>query len=576
MARTHQSSASTGSGKGGQPHLRPRRDVDGHASSSSVPPSETTASVDMHELVTPSLNTLSLVHGVTSPEDLEETTETDNRATILVSSDVSASDNIGVTNTQTSSLTVGVSVLEQITTIVVSEKNLETTTVSNQLSDDIETNIDVNTSPEVVDTEPKSNLIPTDYETTTEINKPSVGIEIQIDVNNSAQVIKTKNTVNKSPNTNDSPLEHPLEVSPPKDDLAKEDKNVAYDPSEMQNDAFPNMFSYGVQRLRYTKLLTKFKAVNDMIHLLTNDTEPETDLEKFHYDREPPVTTHSPTSPKPLPTTAVTETVTTKKPVEETTVPSTTTSAPKHVVFTTTPLSVTNPNISEEITTETYSEEEETTENITIESKTPDLTSNPKHVLINLTISADDNDNSSYKPLYSLTVTVPTAVGDGKQMPTVKITPMDVEPTQPTNFNKPITLEGKESKPFHSGSIMGGSCECSCPSCEGTEPIDDIYDDFFGKSTYKPDEDVSSSNDGTTEFEERFMNNETDSTETYTETYETSDDSSTIVTESIDLTTETDDQVMSSTAAAVKCVCPKVVPPPILILEGEVVTLKSE
>lgn len=556
LARPHQSSASTGSGKGEGPHHRPRRDVDGHASSStSVLSSDTTASVDTHELVTPYVNTLSLVHGVSSPEVFTESAERDDSANALVSSDVGASNNIGVTNIQTPSLISDGLVTEPTTVDIPNEQINEITT--KKLSEIVENQTDVTS--EVVQSQ-------------TDVSEFPEGIE-NIDEDSLSKVIQSKEIISETSKSN--PSERPVESELPYENAPlKKDNSVAYEPSEMQNDAFPNMFSYGIQKLHYTQLMSKFKAMNQMIHLLTNETETDRDLEKFHYDREISAATHISTLPNPLTTTSnvATKIITTNEPTEQTEILFTTTHAPDAIVSTINPPSVTYSNISETITTETHSQEEGITEHITIEPKTPDLTSNPKHVLINLTISADDNENSYYKPLYSLTVTVPTAVGDGKEIPTVKITPIDIEPTLPTNFNEPIAMKGTESKQSSTNSNLVGSCECSCPSCDGSDSPEDNYDELFGTLSSKSDEEIFIDSTTESSITDILIDNETVTTENYSDSYETSSDMLTTI---IDSTAEADSELFSTTekAAIAKCVCPKVVPPPILILEGEVLTL---
>ncbi|XP_060800606.1 teneurin-m isoform X2 [Amyelois transitella] len=163
-------------------------------------------------------------------------------------------------------------------------------------------------------------------------------------------------------------------------------------------------------------------------------------------------------------------------------------------------------------------------------------------------------------------VTVPT-LGDSNEIPTVKITPIDTEPTAPTKFNKPVVIENtskNDKTPDTIPTNMGGNCECSCPICDVSNTTDDFYYDFFEKSTTnkansKESSTIESStgSDMSTEFYSTTEISSETSTEENPSTSEGTESTTDFTTESPGCMTE-----------AVKCVCPKVEPPPILILEG--------
>ncbi|XP_061378942.1 teneurin-m isoform X2 [Danaus plexippus] len=188
----------------------------------------------------------------------------------------------------------------------------------------------------------------------------------------------------------------------------------------------------------------------------------------------------------------------------------------------------------------------------------------------------------------SASVTVPT-VGDSNEIPTVKITPLDTEPTMPTNFNKPISIQNttKTTKTIETED-WGGSCECSCPVCDSGHSSDDLYDDYVDKTTLfnENTEDLSSpySTDGSTITEENIKTTNDASSEfttqrelnyiSTTDSVTDSDLASKDIIPDIYLST-TDSTIASSTESEListtdfpKCVCPKIKPPPILILEG--------
>ncbi|XP_052737903.1 teneurin-m isoform X4 [Bicyclus anynana] len=206
---------------------------------------------------------------------------------------------------------------------------------------------------------------------------------------------------------------------------------------------------------------------------------------------------------------------------------------------------------------------------------------------------------------------VPT-VGDSNEIPTIKITPMETEPTMPTNFNKPVTVENpvKTTKTLANTENWGGSCECSCPVCDSGIKTDELYDDYMDKSTtpratpevvkditesisYKNTTltsnlqnenpkiviatteypETTSADYSTTESVEDFSTNSdiaktTDLTTSDSTEPSTSDDLTTT-----DFNTESE---TFTTTVAPKCICPKVKPPPILILEGSVRTFPMQ
>ncbi|KAG6464106.1 hypothetical protein O3G_MSEX014276 [Manduca sexta] len=551
-----QTPPSAGSGNE-EAHSRHRRsvDVDGHASQS-VSSMDPSTAVDMHEISTPVITTdVSLAHGVVT-EAAAQVSETDQGANAFVSANVSS---------QTGVLT----------------KELQPN----------DTSVEVTTA-----------------STTTEENKETTKL--------TTNIVK----IDKIPK--DPQVEVPPSVISEKPVAAKiETDNIAYDPDDMQGDSFPTVYSYGVLRLQYLKRLAKYKKIMEESHILPNDTA-DGNIEKIHYENvsitkivsttNNPVTTTSSTNDTPItkaneviittntfaapiehvvtttpaPSVAVvtnnnlllntTATVTSTSSPSTTsstsTTRTTTTNYPTTTTTTTTVPSTTTKTSTETATTEAT---ESTTVN-TAKTRTPEL-SNAKHVLINLTISADDAD-SSYKPLYSLAVTVPT-LGDSNEIPTVKITPMDVEPTAATNFNKPVIVEGvtqttvtqeptKTTKQFNVED-EGGMCECSCPVCNSNY-TDEAYDDYSEKSTTDATE-TETSTDGEVQS---TTDSQTEKTETSTEvTTETEASTTDISDTTTDFTTES---FLMPTTKVPQCVCPKVTPPPILILEGPVHTFAAQ
>lgn len=536
-SRPHPSSTA-GSGKGD--HSRPRRSVDGHASVPSVSSTDS-STVDMHELITtPTVNTVSLVHGVASASENQGIPEEEGgKVKASVPSGVDNPVNIGV---------------------LTNEATLETSSYNNGPLEDQSAS-----------------------ETTS-----TTGVSTTAATTSQTVVITSSFTTPKAVYSGHP--EHPPEVVTTEKHSAEKSKtnkdNIAYDPEDMQGDAFPSIYSYGVQKLQYLKLLTRLNEVSEELHIYSNaSAENDNSVEKFHYDTVK-------TTPKNVATTI--------PPVLKTTIPVTTTISPvttektttervfvttnkffaptEHAALTTPPASETN-NSNTVNNTHTSTEDvviENATVNIAAESKTPEVTSNAKHVLINLTISSDSEENSLYKPLYSLTVKVPT-VGDSNEIPTVKITPMDVEPTQPTHFNKPVTIEGttKRNEEIDKKSEWGGSCECSCPVCEDGNSADSFYDDEYSNTTNSPTDKTGNKEQSTTN------NGFANTTELGTSDVATDTSESSGITTEIEYETVTDESIFTTdyttetepdfpTTAVPKCICPKVKIPPILILEGEV------
>ncbi|KAH9629055.1 hypothetical protein HF086_011318 [Spodoptera exigua] len=571
MARPHQSLPTIGTGNE-EHRSRYRRSVDvvdGHASSSpqSVSSDDSSNAENMHD-INNSVNTVSLVHGVAE----EITTQRDEEI------------NVGSNNAFMSS---------NVNNVLVNTSNL-----TNNLG------LSTSTEPPKI---PMTTTSTTTEHITTEVQSTSIA-------STTAKI--TTQVTNKVKETH---IEYPEEINNHVNipSTKAEKDNVAYEPENMQGDSFSLIRPYGMERLNFFKIQNQLEKIKEVLHIYSNDSsDSEKDLEKFHYDSENSGSKTTSTTNKPkVANEETTEGTTTSKSNSEgttktkstTEVPSTTSSTEKiitiepvttnvipnitniftthneHVVTTTPTLSVTNNTYT--TTTSAANSDENSTVN-TVDTKFPDVT-NPKHVLINLTISADNAESSSFKQLYSLTLTVPT-VGDSNEIPTVKVTPMDPEPTQASNFNKPITLEGstKVNKPTDDDSEIGGSCECSCPACISNATDDMFYDESTENGpttassridsstvvdqisrtdqsnlTESTTEDLTKSS-GTTEAVTFSTDSTSDiSTETSTpeETISTSDEPTT------EITTETE---LSTTTESPKCVCPKIQPPPILILEG--------
>lgn len=517
LARPHQSSLST---TGNDTHSRPRRsvDVDGHASVTSVSISSLEpVTVDkMHEITTPSID-VSLAHGVELASGIIE--EGSNASKV---SDVDVS-NIG-----------------DLTTLVGTTKETFTETTVVTTTEDV---------PKITRTK-KSSVTKSDVNENVPNIKPSI----------------------------ESPLEIPEAV---RDSIKMEKEKIAYEPEDMQGDSFPSIYSYGAQKLQYLKLLTRLNQVNEELHINLKDAEvPDSSLKKLKYESEKSTPRVHTTIPLPFMTTdpiTTTKTPVTIKSTEHLTHITTNKffAQTEHVVSTTPTPIVTNNNLTNKTTEE--SNTKQTT--VVFDEKTvhtPEMKTiepnNPKHVLINLTISSDDAENSAYKPIYSLTLTVPT-LGDTNEIPTVKITPMDMEPTQPSNFNKPVTLEGTaNTNKAMDTEDWGGTCECACPICN-SNTTDDFYDDYSDSITSTESailrdasttESVSETTGVSTDISSEIDVATTDIASRADEISSTTDS----ITSTTDFTTKTDTEVPTTTEMA--CICPKVEPPPILILEGEV------
>lgn len=394
-----------------------------------------------------------------------------------------------------------------------------------------------------------------------------------ITVNDTADV-----TINKN-NISDIPVEV-VDINKTNTNSVKEE--IDYDPTAMQSDSYPSIYAYGVQRLQYFNLLTKLKQDYDNLHSFPNETLVK-DLENRNNENSnfgktgettllPKFLINSDTKVKTLHNTDFeekpTNLFTTNKFI-----------APNTDADVTTPSATNHENNSESVEVKFNSATDKaSTINITSESKLPDVTSSAKHVLINLTISADDAENS-YKPLYSLTVTVPTT-GSSSETPSVKITPIDIDPTVSTNFNNPSTLEGKtkSTTPEKNNEVWGGICECSCPDCSNSS--DDFYDEFFDSTTSKKivdEENETELNNNTkksiTDIDSTTYENieATTTTTNYDQTTVNENEDNTVDFETTDFTTDFNSESTTVTSVSQKpCLCPKIQPPPILILEGEV------
>lgn len=586
LARPHQSSPQS-SGKG---HSRSRRSVElASVQTSSVSFTDTSNVDTLHEL-TPSVNTVSLVHGVEAALGADGTSTTENEGSIaFVSSSVdNPSVNPGdLTNTKHGGTShnneggVDAEPNEEISTETSTGVTVTVTTPS-------PSTLTIKSNNEAI-----TGTAPSTSTTTTTILTSTVNTVNNVDKHNSNSYSEHSLSIDKKYNHIEEPPAALIAEKSLTPRTENKKESIAYEPASMQGDSISSIYTYGVQKLQYLKLLAKLNEVSEELHVDLDEPTEEKEREKLQYDSGSPATktpstlpivmTTFPNTTKETPITSKSSsTVTTTFPntTKETAITSTSTEeihiitqqflAPKENVILNTPTpSETNTNPVHMTTT---SPTADAIVNMTTESKTPDFT-NAKHVMINLTISADNTENS-YKPLYSLTVKVPT-VGDSNEIPTIKITPMDVEPTQPTNFNKPVTIEGV-AKPFEEVNIAassGGSCECSCPSCDNTEQPDDFYNDDYGSSTNKPFDstdtvinstDTSSSTDGSSTTENPTEFNKPENTETSTDDYVTDPNYS-----SSDFTIGTETGSYSTTET-VKYVCPKVKPPPILILEGEV------
>ncbi|XP_045459458.1 teneurin-m [Melitaea cinxia] len=548
LTKPHQSATSSSSGKE-ESYSRPRRSIDGHANLSSVSSTDS-SNVDMHEVLltttlntSSSLTTLSLSHGVSSEDNVTQkvgVTTVTNNASVYNSVGGSGTNDVLTNN---SNITLKITTSEQYN---------------------------------------KSNIT----------KKPQDTMEI-------FPISDLKN------NGIESIIEQPPDF------LTNTKSNIAYDPKDMQGDSLAPVYSYGLQKLQYLKLLTKLHEVSEVLHIIPSElAENENNLKKLRYDndRSSPAaqtkiakqsaeTTHVTNTPLNLQnkslntveieetstnsTVQLTESVTTES--DSNIVTSQTNIRSEHAFSETesSPI-VTNPNNNVNITSPQVNSKptpnETTTSNIATEPNSSDSIPNAKHVLINLTISADDVNNDSFKPLYSLTVTVPT-FGEVNEVPTVKITPINIEPTMPTNFNKPVSIDSSTKIPKTVNTEnFGGSCECSCPVCENTNSSDDFYDDILEKTTPTQQDRSLSSQYSSTEYSTNVESTESKSgivTDVATETTDFTTPTQYFESRSTDndytatdlSTTSTESDIMTTTEIP-KCICPKLKPPPILILEG--------
>ncbi|XP_045521559.1 teneurin-m isoform X2 [Pieris brassicae] len=412
-----------------------------------------------------------------------------------------------------------------------------------------------------------------------------LGINVNVSNTTTLNVIKpeitstTKNIYSKIVTNKSEKMVKPRQAKK----LDKEE--IAYYPEEMQSDAYPSIYSYGVQKLQYLKLLTRLNEVNEELHIFSNDTEEIIEKpEKYHYDNNAPKMTSLSPELTYQPTVANSHLLlTSKKSLTNSNVFTTHSDRippDSDALLTVTTQSTSSTSVNNTKAFPTTSSTENSTASDATEPKTSDTSVNTKHVLINLTISSDDADHS-YKPLYSLTFTVPT-VGDTNEIPTVKITPMDLEPTAPTNFNKPVTIENPKTET--KAEDWGGSCECSCPICESSLSAEDFYDEGMDKTTPTNRDQTDFSTDST---ERDYVTTETShklieiqyttdidySTENVTTNITTEPTTGEVLTTEDTINTNSDETVteydtISTTEVPLSCICPKVKPPPILVLEG--------
>lgn len=572
LTKPHQSATSSSSGKE-ESYSRPRRSIDGHANLSSVSSTDS-SNVDMHEVLltttlntSPSLTTLSLSHGVSSEDNA-----TQKFGVPTVTYNASVYNSVGGSSTN--------DVLTNNSSITLKK-----------------------TTPEL---HSKSNIT----------TKPHDTMEI-------FPINDLKN------NSNESIVEQPPDFS------TNTKSNIAYDPKDMQGDSLSlesHHYLYGWQKLWYLKDLNKLEEV--IGHIIPSKlAETEKNLKKLRYDNDRSFPgaqiSIAKQSVETAPATNTPLNVTKTAPTENTNILTTHNSNPQlqNKSLNIIEIEKTSTNSSEQltesfitesdsniITSQTNIRSEHTfsgtesspivtnptnhvnitsppvnskpnetfTSNIATETNSSDSTPNAKHVLINLTISADDVNNDSFKPLYSLTVTVPT-FGEVNEVPTVKITPINIEPTMPTNFNKPVAIDSSTKIPKTVNTEdFGGSCECSCPVCENTNSSDDFYDDSLEKTTPTQQDGASlSSKYSSTEYSTNVESTESTSgivTDVATETTDFTTPTQYFESRSTDNDyTATDLSTMTSiepdimtTTDIPKCICPKLKPPPILILEGEV------
>ncbi|VVC91201.1 unnamed protein product [Leptidea sinapis] len=321
-------------------------------------------------------------------------------------------------------------------------------------------------------------------------NLSALDIGVNINVTNKA-ILKTNGSYGSSlkehPSTKEN-VTNKVEMSFGKNNIIKHSE-IDYVPEDMQADAYPSIYSYGVQRLQYLRLLSRLNKANEELHIFSEDTEDlNNDTAKIlNKSSNNDITTFLPVDIN-IPTYVAEENNDFMN-SDITTVSHNTLTDEQTKAHEIDDPSMTDNIIQSTIDTSTVSAPylDQTTTNNGTDFKTSDVVTNSKHVLINLTISADDAVNDSYKPLYSLTVTVPT-FGNSNEIPTVKITPIEIDPTVPTNFNNPVIIDEASQKQQSSNKVAsedwGGSCECSCPICESSNiASDDFYDDDTDRTT---------------------------------------------------------------------------------------------
>jgi len=184
---------------------------------------------------------------------------------------------------------------------------------------------------------------------------------------------------------------------------------------------------------------------------------------------------------------------------------------------------------------------------------------NPKRVLVNVTITTDDDGNVSeahHRQVYVLSVAVPTNDNTNESLKEVDISPPEqkvasvflgvgtdhppVVSTEATRTPSPIIPENN--------TLWGGKCVCSCPTVKPqvSLPVSDGFEADVTDSTLLTDDGSSESNGTDTSFEEDL------------------DEDSEVWLNA----TEVTDLGMSTTPVPLQC--PEVPVPEILILEGEV------
>lgn len=138
-----------------------------------------------------------------------------------------------------------------------------------------------------------------------------------------------------------------------------------------------------------------------------------------------------------------------------------------------------------------------------------DAGNNSSRVVVNVTISSEGNGNSLPRPLYVLSIYVPTNPSAGS-LPDVKINPIEVKhgfgsngnpntveslqmastPTTTTTERQiSTTVEPVVATTLSGESLYGGQCLCSCPVCMDNYNSDNITDPFYDNYV-DPEEEV--------------------------------------------------------------------------------------